>query len=367
MLQRAKNQGYTIYFVGGAGSIPARAAWLSFWKILEPYRHLIDYFRCCSGPNLIAAPASLGMPAFIIEKIFTRLKIRDAVEDIGFFAEHNQGKGIRGKIRDLWAYFTSGWFKATMTFWRHMVDHRVGIVRGENIKRLLEQNIGTAKFIDTNPKLEVVATEHGSAEPFIFSEEKTPNVPIHEAAVASCAIEHLFAIREIDGEHFVDAAAVESIPIESVIKTHIERGLDPRKLLIIGTFVHTLEKNNVFHFLARQKDSSSTTQKRLFELEKRLAVSEAGAKIMILEFNANQVILPPADPFSDLEELGKGFRFIRKLLALIFNREAHDKLLRGIAIHLYKEINMAHLKLYLEHFDKVIQNKIKRHLDLLNI
>jgi len=362
-LEEAEEKGYTVYFVGPAGSIPAMAISLCLWKIFEPFRHLIHYIRACSGACLIMVPAAIGITSLVIEKIFRALRhLRNVVENIGFFAEYNQGTNLRGKLKDLWSYFTYGWFKATMTFWRHMADHRVGIVQGEHIKNLLRKIVKNATFKDAKPTLEIVATKDGSAEPYIFSEETTPNVTLWDATVASCAIEHLFAIQKIDDDYFVDAAAVETVPIESVIKSHIARGLDPKKLLIIGAVVHTLEKSDVFHAFTRQKSNSSTTQKRNFELEKDLAINRYGTKLLMLEFDANKVILPPAEPFAEFEELGKGFRFLRKLIAMIFNREAHDKFLRGIGIHLYKEINPAHFKLYLDHFEKIVDDKLERHI-----
>ena len=366
-LEHLKNTGHTIYLVGSVGSIPAIAAALSLWELVEPYKEFIDGIRAASGSGIPLSLAASGISAVKIREELLKLHLKDIVEDIGFFAEHNQGKGVLGKLRDLKAYYLH-WFKAASTIVSHLVDHRIGIVRGENMKKLLDRNLLTNDFRVTSPPLEIVATLLEGSKTYIFSKETTPDISISEAVVASCAIRHIIAIQTIKGQKFVDAAQKESIPLLSVIDSHIKRGLDPKKLVIIGTFVHTLPREGpgAYHFLELEKYFTSSGHLELFRRDMEIAKLR-GAKCMILEFNSTKVVLPSADPFTDFLEFGYGFRQLRKLVAAIFNKGQLEKLLRGVSIHLYKELNMQHLLYYLDLFDKTIEEKIKRQINNSNI
>ena len=336
------------------------------WQKVEPYKKYIDGIRAASGSTIPLSLAASGLETEKIKEALFKLELKDVVEDIGFFAEHNQGRGMLGKIRDLKAYYLR-WFEAASTIVNHLVDHRIGIVRGENIRKLLDQNLYTNDFKKTSPPLEITATQIEGSKTYIFSGETTPDVSISEAAVASCAIRHIIAIQTIKGQKFVDAAQKESIPILSVIDSHIKRGLDPKKLFIIGTFVHTLPRQGpgAFHFLEMEKYFTSAWCQDLFYRDLEIA-RYRGVKCFILEFNAANIILPEANPFPDFLEFGSEFRKVRKLVAAIFNRSQLEKLLRGVSIHLYKELNMQHLPFYLDLFERTIQDKIDRHLKNLD-
>src|SRR3989338_2006523 len=179
-LRKLKEDGYTIYLVGSVGSIPAIAATLSLWKIVEPHRQYIDYIRAASGSGIPLSLAASGMTSAEIRETLLGLKIKDIVEDIGFFAENNQGEGILGMLRDLKDYYLR-WIRAASIIINHMVDHRIGIVRGDNIKRLLEKTLRTNTFGNTSPPLEVVATLVKGSKTYIFSKETTPDIPISDA------------------------------------------------------------------------------------------------------------------------------------------------------------------------------------------
>ncbi len=358
-----KEDGYYICFVSGVGSVAAIAASQLMWEQLEPYKNYINSIRAASGSTIPLSLAASGMRAAEIRKNLLKLHIKDLVEDIGFFAEHNQDEGIFGKMRDLRAYYLR-WFGATKTIVNHLVDHRIGIVRGENIKKLLDEHLCTNDFNKTSPPLEIVATQLEGSKTYIFSGETTPDVSISEAVVASCAIRHIIAIQNIKGRQFVDAAQKESLPILSVIDSHINHGNDPKKLLIIGSFVHTLPRQgpSAYHFLEMEKYYSSSGHSDLFRKDMEIAKYKYATKCLILEFDSTNVSLPSPDPFPEFLEFGAGFRQIRKLFAAIFNRVQLEKLLRGVSIHLYKELNMQHLPCYLELFERNLQGKINRHL-----
>ncbi|MBI3632189.1 MAG: patatin-like phospholipase family protein [Candidatus Vogelbacteria bacterium] len=366
-LKKLKEEGYTIYVVGSVGAIPAIAAALALWQLLEPYKEYIDGIRTASGSGIPLALAASGVSGDKIRKLLLGLHLKDVVEDIGFFAEHNETKSFFDNFRNLRAYFLAG-FRAASTILKHLVDHRIGIISGENIKLLLDQGLKTNDFAKTSPPLEVVATLIDGSQTYVFSKDTTPKVKISEAIVASCAIRHIFALQTVHGQQFVDAAQKESIPILSVIDSHIKKGLDPSKLLIIGTFVHTLSRKSpsVFHFLEMEKYFTDASHHDTFRSHLELA-GYRGAKCMILELDATNIELPHPDQFPDFMEFGAGFRRIRKIIASLFNKGLLEKILRGVSIYLYKEINMQHLPYYLDPFEKSIKKKLQQKIDSFKI
>ncbi|MBI3633335.1 MAG: hypothetical protein HY226_03535 [Candidatus Vogelbacteria bacterium] len=353
--------------MGSVGAIPAIAASLSLWEILEPYRQYIDGIRTASGSGIPLSLAASGVEAKEIRKRLVGLHLKDVVEDIGFFAEHNETKRFLDNFRNLIAYYVSGW-RASSTILRQLGDHRTGIVRGENIKKLLDQGLSTNDFAKTSPPLEVVATLIEGSRIYIFSKDTTPDVSISDAVVASCAIRHIVAIQTVNGQQFVDAAQKESIPILSIIDSHIKKGGDPKKLVIIGTFAHTLPRKapSVFHFLEMEKYFSNASHHDIFKRDLELA-GYRGAKCLILELDATNIRLPDPDPFPDFMEFGAGFRRLRKIIASFFNKGLLEKILRGVSIHLYKEMNMQHLPYYLNQFDRTIRKKLENKIENFKI
>lgn len=361
---KLKEGGYTIYAVGSVGSIPAIAAALSLLHVIGPLRKYLTAARLGSGATIPWSLWASGISSEIVRKMLTRLHLKDVVEDIGFFAEHNETKSWLDYIRNLLAYYLSLIYSAR-TILKHLIDHRVGIVRGDNIRKLLEEGLMTNDFTKTSPPLEIVATGIAGSKIQVFSGETTPEVKISDAVVASCAIRHVFAIQTINGKNFVDAAQKEAVPLLSVIDSHIARGGDPNKLFIIGTFVHTLQREEPteYHYMETDRYFSNGEHTDKFRAHLELATYR-GAKCMIIEFDATNVVLPSASPFRDLiEEFGVGFRRLRKIIASLFNSGLLEKVLRGVAIHLYREINMQHLPYYLDKFDATIEDKIRRRIE----
>ncbi|MBI5140535.1 MAG: hypothetical protein HZA94_03775 [Candidatus Vogelbacteria bacterium] len=362
-LKKLKEHGYTIYVVGSVGALPAIAASLSLWRLLEPFRQYIDGIRTASGSGIPLSLAASGVSAEDIRKGLMRLHLRDVVEDIGLFAEHNESKGWLDYFKNLWAYYLSLVYSVS-TILKHLVDHRVGIVRGENIEKLLDEGLKTNDFRQTSPPLEVVATLIDGSQTYVFSGETTPGVKISKAVVASCAIRHVFAIQMVNGKSFVDTAQKESIPLLSTIDSHVKRGRDPRKLFIIGTFAHTLRRDGptAFDLAEMERYFTDAYQHDTFIRDLELA-QHRGARCMIIEFDATNITLPNPDPFIDFVEFGAGFRRLRKIVASLFNRGLLEKILRGFSVYLYKEINMQHLFYYLSYFDRSVKEKIRNRIE----
>ena len=363
-LHNLKDNGYTVVLVGSVGAIPAIAASLSLWKVIEPHWNCIDSIRTASGSGIPMSLAASGVPASAIQERLTKLKLEDIVEDIGFFVEHTSAKGFFEKSRKIKNYYFSG-LRGAFSIIKHLTDERIGIVKGDKIRTLLSENLCSDLFADMNPPFEVVATLLNSrANLSVFSRDTTPNVPVSNAVVASCAVRHIFAIQIIDGKKFIDAAQKESIPLLSVIDSHVAKGRNPKKLFIIGTFVHTLplEELTAFHFLRLEHYYPGNEHVDMFRKDLALA-RYTGAKTMIFELNAAGVALPSFNPFPEFPVFGKSFQEIRKAVAKFLQAEFLEKLLRGTSLYIYNELNMQHLPYYFDDFEAKLYEKIERRLN----
>ncbi len=361
LLKFLKENGYTVVVAGSVGAIPAMAAFLLLWEILEPHKQHIDVIRTASGSGIPGAFAASGMSAREIRERLLAITLKDIVEDIGLFAEHNEGQGFFGRLKDLKGYYFDA-YKAASALMQHLTDG-IGIVKGENIKRLLMENLLVNRFEQTYPKLEVVSTRFDTLDTFIFSHENTPNIAISDAVVASCAMRGVFAVQNVGGYEFVDAAHNESIPLKSTLIDHIKKGKDPKKLFIIGTFVHTSSRRRPekLHSLSFDKHYSRDEHKKKF-FDHRLILDYEGVPHLILELDAHHVSLPPPEPFPDFPEIGIGLRNLRKIIAKFFQKSQVEKYLRGVSIFLYEELNMGHLPNYINDFEHKITEKLNRHI-----
>lgn len=359
-LKRLKDDDYTIVLVGSVGAVPAVAASTVLWEMIEPYRDHIDTIRTASGSGVPLSIASTGVSADYIRRELCKLQIRDIVDDIGFFAEHNQGRNMLERIRDIKAYYVDA-FRAARTIMNHVTDY-VGIVQGDMMQQLLSRHLLTEQFLRTSPRLEVVATRDPQLTRHVFSHELTPHVPISQAVVASCAIRTVFAIRKIDGQGYIDAAQNDPIPLESVAEDHIRAGKNPEKLFILGTFVHTLDRRfmlppNLFN---RREHYDRGTHETLFAYQKKM-LGYQGIRSRIFELDATSVALPPAEPFFDFPILGASLSGVRRVFAQLTQREHVERFLRSVSHYLYEQINMQHLPLYLAEFEEKMKQKVLKH------
>ncbi|MBI2035693.1 MAG: patatin-like phospholipase family protein [Candidatus Liptonbacteria bacterium] len=357
LLKKLKEDGHTIVLSGSIGAIPAIASSIIIWKLLEPYKNYFDAIRAASGSSIPLAFAATGMPPDEIRSKMSLITLKDVVEDIGLFAEHNEGKGLRGKLKDLIAYYTDA-FNAAGILMRHLTDG-VGIIKGDNMAKLIASNLPVNNFGNTYPKLEVVATDFNTLRPYIFSASTTPEVLISEAATASCAMRGIFMPRSIQGAEYIDAAQCEPLPLLSVLNSHLAKGLDPKKLFILGFFVHTFSRKapEKRHYLALDRHYGRAAHKDLFQLHKQI-LHHHGVKFIILELDTEKVVLPPPEEFPDLSDLGINWRGIRKLFARFANKSQVERLLRGVSIFLYEEINLRHLPCFIEALEPEINRKL---------
>ncbi len=78
----------------------------------------------------------------------------------------------------------------------------------EPLRRILEDELGPAKFADLAIPFECVAACIEEAGPRWFS-----SGPVVPAVLASCAVPGLLPPIEIDGQHFLDGGLVRSVPV----------------------------------------------------------------------------------------------------------------------------------------------------------
>lgn len=361
-LKEYHDKGYTIVFSGCVGSVKAMGAAIPFWKLLEPHASNISAIRTASGSGIPLSLAASGVSANEIALKLPTVPFKDFIEDIGLFAEHNTGVHFWNHIDNVISYYVDGYYTARAII-KHLTSG-TGIVTGEKLKELLAKNLKSNNFRDTHPSLEVMATRLGSSLPFTFSKNTTPDVPISEAVTASCAITEFFKTQLINGVMYVDAALAEPLPLISIVNDHVRSGKDPEKLLIIGFFVHTfpnkepdLDKQHIF---AMKKHYATAHYRKDFGRDRKM-LDYQKIKNIIIELNALSVQVPIHDPFPELYELGRGFRMIRKFVAKIARKKEIERLLRGVTIFLYEEMNLAHLPYYMDAFRPVIEEKfIKR-------
>ena len=165
---------------------------------------------------------------------------------------------------------------------------------------------------------------------------------------------------------YEDAAKSEPLPLRSIVEDHIKSGLDPDKLIIIGFFVHTFR--NVApppsrrHMLAMNHHNGTSEHRDKF-FDHKLILDFMKIKHIIIEFNSTNV-QPPMPPFPELQGLGTGLRKARKIFAKMLNATELERLLRGVAIFLYQEINTEHIPYYLDSFDKVAEEKLIKKIRL---
>ena len=245
----------------------------------------------------------------------------------------------------------------------HVTDY-VGIIQGDVMQQLLARYLISDQFQSTSPTLEVVATRDPQCSRHIFSHQLTPQVPISQAVVASCAIRTVFSIRKIEGQGYIDAAQNDPVPLECVVDDHIRAGKDPDKLFIVGTFVHTFDRlldipPNLF---GRREHYDRHANGKIFFYQKDKLVNQR-IRFLIFELDATKVHLPPANPFSDFPVLGSSLSELRRLFAQLTHRESLERFLRSVSHYLYEQINLQHLSLYLESFEPRLMQKISRHVD----
>ncbi len=364
LLKRLKDKGYTIVLVGSVGAVPAIAASTLMWEAVEPFREHIDSVRTASGSGVPLSLATTGVPAEYIRRELGKLQIRDVIDDIGFFAEHNKGGNFFQRMRDVKAYYVDA-FRAGRRIMEHVTDF-VGIIQGEAMQKLLARFLISDQFLHTKPTLEVVATRDPQLSRHIFSHELTPHVPISRAVVASCAMRTIFSIQHIDGQGYIDAAQNDPVPLESVVEDHIRKGGDPQKLFILGTFVHTLDRrfNSSPNLFGRREHYDRGMNEALFYYQKRM-IQYQGISHVIFEFDAAHVSLPRAEPFLEFPVLGPSLSGMRKLFATLTHRESVERFLRSISHLLYEQINLQHLPFYFEAFEHRFREKAEKHISPL--
>jgi predicted acylesterase/phospholipase RssA len=364
LLKRLKDKGYTVVLVGSVGAVPAIAASTLLWEIVEPFRDHIDSVRTASGSGVPLSIATTGVPAEYIRHELCKLQIRDVVDDIGLFAEHNKGGNFFERMQDVRAYYV-GAFRAARRVMDHVTDF-VGIIQGEVMQQLLARQLTSEQFLHTKPSLEVVATRDPQLTRHVFSHTLTPHVSISRAVVASCAMRTIFSVQYIDGQGYIDAAQNDPVPLESVVDDHVRSGKDPNKLFILGTFVHTLDRTADLHahLFGRREHYDRGTSEALFYYQKRILEYQHISHV-VFEFNAANIALPPAEPFFDFPVLGPSLSLLRKALATLTHRESVEYFLRGVSHYLYEQMNLQHLPLYFDAFEPSIKQKIARHIDPL--
>lgn len=361
LLRKLKDAGYTVVVSGCVGGVPAMASGVLMWRVLENHKKYIDAIRTSSGSGIPYALATTGMSSEEIERKLCALELRSFVEDIGLFAEHNQAKGLIGAVNDLIAYYVDA-YNAGSVVVRNLTDYR-GIIIGDLMCRELARNLTTNSFVDTFPKFEVVACRLKGFVPTVFSAETTPHVSISEAVTASSSIYQVFRPRRIDGVEYVDGAEYEAMPLRSIVDSHIRRGLNPEKLFILGLFVHRAPWRipDRRHVLAMDEYRATFRHQDNFKdhLEDlRYDIRFRGVKYIMLEVDATDVSIPSPEPFPALWELGGTLRRIRKLFAKLMNKGQVERLLRGVSIFLYNELNPQHLPYYLDSFNKKLEKKL---------
>lgn len=339
LFERLKKKGYTIVASGSVGSVKSIAARLIFWKVFEPFIKSIDEIWCESGSTFVDPCIATGMSESEIRAKCFSLMLKDVVVD-------------RGVLR------------AIQEILQHFSEYR-GIDSGDLMKYVLAKTLPSDNFYDASPKLRIVASKLNGIIPTVFSENTNPPVKISDAAVASSAIKNIIAPQVINGEEYIDAAEYEPIPLRTVLEEHIKNGGDPRKLFIIGTFIHSFPREaprpGERDYFKMQPYFSSFQQLHYYRSSRR-EVALRGVKTLIFEFDATKVVIPN-DSFTALPLFGKGIRTTKKILGRITKRRYPEKLLKGITDYFDRELNPQHIHYYCEAFENGIDKKIKDNIE----
>src|SRR4051812_15321994 len=122
-----------------------------------------------------------------------------------------------------WQVFSSG--KLTGP-WLLLKKAR-SMVSNDRIRNLIESTVSQRKFDEFAVPLHVVATSLRTGHPQWFDRG-----PVVEPILASAALPAILPPVEIDGEHYIDGAVVDNVPISRALQLGIERVV----VLHVGNF-----------------------------------------------------------------------------------------------------------------------------------
>ncbi len=88
-----------------------------------------------------------------------------------------------------------------------------GLVKGKKFESIIKKVLGNKDFSDTKIPLQVVATDLGSGQPYIFNEGK-----IAKAVQASCSVPIIFEPTKIKGHRLIDGGLSNPVPIDILKK-----------------------------------------------------------------------------------------------------------------------------------------------------
>jgi NTE family protein len=162
-------------------------------------------------------------------KGFAYVSIIQVLEENGIEVDVVAGTSMGAYVGALWAYGLSG--KEMEPLALHMakpgallrlidpaIPPRRGFMRGNKIRKMLEQSIGDAHFSDMVRQLRIVATDLNTLERVVYdSGEVAPCVQ------GSIAMPGVFVPVDLKGRTVIDGGIADSLPVDVLIEMGIER------------------------------------------------------------------------------------------------------------------------------------------------
>lgn len=136
------------------------------------------------------------------------------------------------------------------------LSSKAGLIKGDKIKKFLEEIYNNASFKDTKIPLRMIATDISSGKEVVIDSGK-----LCEGARASISIPGIFVPVEIDGKILVDGGIVNSTPIDVV------RDMGADIVIGIDLPVAKLEKGNKLSMVSVIMQSFEIMRERLNKIE----------------------------------------------------------------------------------------------------
>jgi len=177
----------------GAGGIKS-VCHVGLFRALEQEEIPIDLVVGSSGGSLFGAALALGTPADEIERWVERFWRQELFRDYGY--------------RQLLKMLSPRRFR---------FDENFGIIKGDEIHKVIRRLFGGLTFADTKIPLRIVASDLQTGEPVVFSSGS-----LAEAIRASISMPVFFQPHRVGGRYLVDGALAAPLPLEFAIEAGAE-------------------------------------------------------------------------------------------------------------------------------------------------